>query len=79
MAHRFEYTDRLSQETQNPALQKERERDRVVLSILSTEACHNVLFYGLSVLKPLIESRTMRIIQNFPPDKGQSEPFHRTQ
>lgn len=28
MAHRFEYTDRLSQETQNTALQKERERAR---------------------------------------------------
>lgn len=28
MAQRFEYTDRLSQETQNTALQKERERAR---------------------------------------------------
>lgn len=36
-------------------------------------------FMVLSVLKPLIESHTMRMIQNFPPDKGQSEPFHRTQ
>lgn len=53
MAHRFEYTDRLSQETQNTALQRERERDRVVLSILSTEACHNVLFYGTFCIKTL--------------------------
>ncbi len=32
---------------------REREQDRVVLSILSTEACHNVLFYGTFCIKTL--------------------------
>jgi len=66
MAHRFEYTDRLSQETQNTALQKERESE--------IELCYQYCllkrvimcsFMVLSVLKPLIESHTMRVIQNF--------------
>lgn len=32
---------------------RERAWDRVVLSILSTEACHNVLFYGTFCIKTL--------------------------
>lgn len=32
---------------------REREQDRVVLSILSTEACHNMLFYGTFCIKTL--------------------------
>lgn len=80
MAHRFEYTDRLSQETEHCTAERERESE--------IELCYQYCllkrvimcsFMVLSVLNLLIESHTMRVIQNFPPDKGQSEPFHRTQ
>ncbi len=79
MAHRFEHTDRLSQETQNTALQREREQDRVCYQYCLLKRVIMCSFMVLSVLKHLIESHTMKMIQNFPPDRGQSEPFHRTQ
>lgn len=82
MAHRFEYTDRLSQETQNAALQKERERESEIEFCYQYCLLKRVImcsFMVLSVLKTLIESLTMKMIQNFPPDRGQSEPFRRTQ